>query len=190
MFLETISCMFPPLCDLMFSSCIISRSFWLCENPSPAPKTILVAQVLQGRLPIHVLLPGLPSCQKKGGKPPGLLKPLPDPTQPWAVVTMDFITDVPPCKGKDTTLVVVDSFSKQVHFIPCAGLPAAKKLARLFLQNIAKLHRFPDKVVSDHGSQLMANFWREFLALTGIDRGLSSSHHPQTDGQTECLNQV
>lgn len=61
-----------------------------------------------------------------GGKSSGLLKPLPTPTQPWSVVSMDFITDKSSSKGKTVIWVVVDSFSKQAHFIPCTGLPTIK----------------------------------------------------------------
>lgn len=127
---------------------------------------------------------------KHRGEPLGLLRPLTTPSRPWSVVSMDFITDLPPSKGKDTILVVVDSFSKQAHFVRCAGLPSAKTLAKLFLNHVIRLHSFLDKVVSDRSSQSVANFWWEFLEMTSIDGALSSNHHQQTDGQTERVNQV
>lgn len=99
---------------------------------------------------------------------------------------MDFITDLPPSKGKMVLWVGVDMFSKQAHFVPCASLTSAKALAKLFLSHIFKLHGFPETVVSDRGSALIANFWKEFLQLVGVQWWLSSSYHPQS----EHLNQI
>lgn len=85
---------------------------------------------------------------------------------------------------------VVDAFFKQAHFISCCKLPTAKELAQLFIYHVVRLHSFPDKIVSDGGSQFMANFLKEFLQLGGIQQGLSSAYHPQTDGQTERTNAI
>lgn len=103
---------------------------------------------------------------------------------------MDFITDLPTSKGKTVLWVVVDTFSKQSHFVPCASLPSAKALAKLFLSHMFKLHGFPETIVSDRGCMFVANFWREFLEIVGVQRWLSSRYHPQTDGESERLNQI
>lgn len=58
------------------------------------------------------------------------------------------------------------------------------------MHNTVKLHSFLDKVISDRGSQFIAKFWQEFLKLTGVEQGLSTVYHPQTDGQTEKTNQL
>lgn len=150
---------------------------------------VQVARLPQGYLLICLLLSDL--LKNRGeGKPPGLLKPFSTPSHPLAVLTMDFVTYLPLCKGGNTILVVVDAFSKQAHFVLCVELPSAKTLAKLFLHHVVKLHHFLERMISNHGTQFVASFWLEFLTLAGIERVLSSSHYPQTDGQTERVNQM
>lgn len=93
-----------------------------------------------------------------------------------------------PCKGKDTILLVLDTFSKQVRFIPCLGLPLAKQLACVFMQHAVKLHYFPDKIISDWEGQFIVKFWWEFLILAGVEQGLRLGYHPKTDDQSERVN--
>lgn len=102
-------------------------------------------------------------AKNRGGKPQGLLQPLPTPTRLWLMRTMDFIMYLPLSKGKTVIWVVVDSFSKQAHYISCASMPTAKGLARLFMHHMVRLHGFPDKIISHRGSQFITNFWQEFL---------------------------
>lgn len=108
---------------------------------------------------------------------PGLLRPLPVPTRPWSDVSLDFVTGLPLSQGNTTILTIVDRFSKLVHFVEVA------------LSNVFRLHGFPKDVVSDRGPQFVSKFWKEFCALLGATVSLSSGHHPQSNGQTERLNQ-
>uniref|UniRef100_A0A803JGD3 Integrase catalytic domain-containing protein n=1 Tax=Xenopus tropicalis TaxID=8364 RepID=A0A803JGD3_XENTR len=102
---------------------------------------------------------------------------------------MDFIVDLPPSQGKTVIWVVVDRFSKMSHFIPLPHLPSAKSLADLFVSNIFRLHGFPINIVSDRGVQFVSKFWRAFCSLVGIELSFSTAYHPQTNGQTERVNQ-
>lgn len=86
--------------------------------------------------------------------------------------------------------VVVDLFSKRAHFIPCTSIPTAKKLAKLFLQHVYRLHGAPKRIISDRGPQFTSKFWKQFTTLIGSTQALSSSFHPQTDGSTEILNSL
>uniref|UniRef100_A0A803TJ20 Gypsy retrotransposon integrase-like protein 1 n=1 Tax=Anolis carolinensis TaxID=28377 RepID=A0A803TJ20_ANOCA len=132
-----------------------------------------------------------PTCQRfktRRENPSGLLHPLPTPSRPWEIISADFITDLPPSLGFTTILVVVDLFTKMAHFIPCEGLPTAKETTDLFLQHVFRLHGLPKSLVTDRGSQFTSRFWRALQKLLGIDSRLSSAHHPQMDGQTECTN--
>src|SRR3981189_2744602 len=61
--------------------------------------------------------------------------------------------------------------------------------ARLFLRHVWKLHGLPDAVISDRGPQFIADFTRELYRLLGIKRSTSTAYHPQSDGQTERVNQ-
>ncbi|KAK9395552.1 hypothetical protein NXF25_018913 [Crotalus adamanteus] len=67
------------------------------------------------------------------GKPMGLLQSVADPNQPWQDIGTDFIVELPEVRGYTVIWTVVDLFSKQAHFIPCKGLPSAKRLAKMFL---------------------------------------------------------
>ena len=65
---------------------------------------------------------------------------------------------------------------------------SAKKIAEVFCKNIYKLHGFPKIIVSDRDAKFTSNFWREFCKQIGITLNMSSTYHPQTDGQTELVN--
>jgi hypothetical protein len=123
-------------------------------------------------------------------RPYGLLHPLPIPSRPWASLSMDFITDLPRVGDHDTVLVVVDRFSKMAHFVPCSKTISGEETAALFLKNVVRLHGLPEDVTSDRGPQFISHFWRRLLQTFGTSVNLSTAHHPQTDGQTERVNQI
>uniref|UniRef100_A0A8C5MDR7 Gypsy retrotransposon integrase-like protein 1 n=1 Tax=Leptobrachium leishanense TaxID=445787 RepID=A0A8C5MDR7_9ANUR len=123
-------------------------------------------------------------------KTAGLLCPLPVPNRPWTQLTMDFIVDLPPSKGFNTIMVVVDRLTKMAHFIPNKKLPTARETASLFFTHIFRLHGIPDTMTTDRGTQFTSKFWKAFCSLLHIQRNLSSSFHPQTNGQTERVNQI
>jgi len=91
--------------------------------------------------------------------------------------------------GKDAVLVVCDRLSKMMHFVATTEGTTAEGLARLFRNNVWKLHRLPESVVSDRGSQFAAELTKELNKMSGIQTKLSMAFHPQTDGQTERMNQ-
>jgi len=86
-------------------------------------------------------------------------------------------------------MTVVDSVSKQAHFIPTHTTVTAEGAARLFLHQVWKLHSLPKCVISDCRPQFIARFARELYCLLGIKLASSIAWHPQSDGQTECVNQ-
>jgi hypothetical protein len=97
---------------------------------------------------------------------------------------------LPECEGKNALLVVVDYFSKGAHFIPCTNEENAGSTARLFLDNVWKLHGTPRETISDRGTQFNNHFMERLYKLLGISPSFSTVYHPQTDGQTERINQV
>ena len=70
----------------------------------------------------------------------GKLKLSKIPEKPWTHLTVDFITKLPVVAGKDTILVVYDRLSKMTHFVAATEETLAEGLARLFRDNVWKLH--------------------------------------------------
>lgn len=120
---------------------------------------------------------------------PGLLQPLEVPDQAWTHLSMDFIEGLPKSDGKNVILVVIDRFSKYAHFIALAHPYTAPSVAKIFLDNIVKLHGLPSSIVTDRDPIFTGLFWKELFKLLGVDLCYSSAYHPQSDGQTERLNQ-
>ena len=75
------------------------------------------------------------------------------------------------------------------HFVPTTERTSAEGLARLFRDNIWKLHGLPDSIISDRGPQFAAGIMKELNCILGIKTKLSTAFHPQTDGQMERMNQ-
>jgi hypothetical protein len=122
-------------------------------------------------------------------RPVGHLQPTETPKEPWKRISVDFVVGLPDSHGYDATMNVVCTLSKQAHFIKTTGTIDALGTARLYRDNVWKLHGLPDEVICDRGPQFVAEFTRELHRLLGIKSLLSTSHHPQTDGQTERVNQ-
>ncbi|XBJ04555.1 hypothetical protein VPH35_023472 [Triticum aestivum] len=122
-------------------------------------------------------------------KLPGLLNPLPIPDEPWSLVSMDFVEGLPKSGSYNTILVVIDKYTKFGHFIPLAHPYSALQVAQLFYNHIYKLHGLPSGIISDRDKVFTSNVWQSLFKMTDVKMNMSSAHHPQTDGQTEKLNQ-
>jgi len=124
-------------------------------------------------------------------RPAGLLQPLTIPSGKWEDISMDFIVGLPKtAKGYDSIWVVVDRFTKSAHFIPVKTGYKSHQYAELYIARIVSLHGIPKTIISDRGSQFVARFWEQLHAALGTQLIRSSAYHPQTDGQTERINQI
>ena len=101
---------------------------------------------------------------------------------------MNFITKLLIVVRKDAILVVCNMLSKMTHFVATTERMSAEKLARLFRDNVWKLHRLLESIVLDRIPQFAAKMIKELNRMLEIQTKLSMLYHPQTDGQTERIN--
>ena len=134
------------------------------------------------------------SCQRSKPAPwktKRLLQPLPIPTDRWEEVSMDFVTGLPVTpSGFDAVLVIVDRLSKWAYYVPTETTDDAKLTAEQYHENVFVRHGMPRRIISDRDGRFISNFWDELCKAMGTHLGMSTSRHPQTDGQTERVNRV
>lgn len=137
------------------------------------------------------------TCQTRKTSPTkqyGKNHPLPTPTAPWDQVSMDFLVNLPSSSLNDqkfnSLFVVVDMLSKQAHLIPTTTNVKAEGVAKLYFDQIYRLHGLPRAIVSDRDTKFTGAFWRTLQKMVGTDLMMSTTDHPQTDGQTERTNRT
>ena len=124
-------------------------------------------------------------------RPADLLQPLTIPSEKWEDISMDFIVGLPKtAKGYDSIWVVVDRLTKSAHFIQVKTGYKSHQYAELYIARVVSLQGVPKTIISDRGSQFVARFWEQLQASLGTQLIRSSGYHPQTDGQTERINQI
>ena len=118
------------------------------------------------------------------------LEPLEVHYQPWSSISMDWIIDLPELNGYTQIQVIVDRFTKMVHLIPLLKWVITKDIAKIFLQQIWKLHRLPTDIVSNRDTKLTFHFWQVLMYMLDVKSKLSTAFHPETDGKTERVKQT
>ena len=103
---------------------------------------------------------------------------------------MDFIKGLPLSNGFDTILVIVCHLSKMGLFIPTVRDIDAKDLAMIFLVHVFSKHGTLTDIISDRGKHFISQFWRSLCQLLDIKANLFTAYHPETNGQTERVNQI
>ena len=103
-------------------------------------------------------------------------------------MTVDFIIKLPLVVEKDVILIVCSRLSKMTHFITTMEETSAEKLSRLFRDNVWKLHRLLESIISDRGPHFIVELTKELNKMLGIEMKLSISFHLQTNGQTKQMN--
>lgn len=139
---------------------------------------------------------GCESCQRNNPsnqKPYGFLQSLPAPQAPFRHLTLDFIGPLPPCQVRDYRfrfiLQVVDRLTKRVWIIAMERL-TARETAEAFLNHVVRFAGLPDSLVSDQGRSFIDQTWKDICSRLKITHHLSTTYHPQTDGQTERANKT
>ena len=99
------------------------------------------------------------------------------PEKPWMHLTVDFIIKLPVVVGKDAILVICDKLSKMTHFVATTEETSVEGLARLFRDNVWKLHSLPESVVSDRGPQFVVELTKELNKMLEIETRLLIVFH-------------
>ena len=129
-------------------------------------------------------------------KPYGQLQPLPVPQRPWESISFDLITKLPQSREPvtrtmyDSIFVGVDRLTKFAYFLPFKEASSAEDLSYTMMRFIACNHGLPGEMVSDRGNTFVSKFWKALTARLGTNHKASTAYHPQTDGQTERINQI
>jgi hypothetical protein len=124
-------------------------------------------------------------------KSAGVLQPLSIPMWKWDDISMNFIVGLPMmARKKDSIWVIVDRLTKTAHFIAVHTTYSVQQYAKLYMDHIIRLHGITKTIISDRGTQFVARFWEQLHECLGTKLIRSSSYHPQTDGQTERINQI
>jgi hypothetical protein len=134
---------------------------------------------------VELFVSECPVCQRAKGehcKYPGILQPLPILDMAWSHISLDFVEGLPKSHEKDVIMVVVDRLTKYSHFIALSHPYNAQLIVHLFIDNIVKLHGFPNVIVSDRDAIFTSDLWKTLFNAMKVQLNFSSAHHPQTDG--------
>lgn len=121
--------------------------------------------------------------------PAGLLQSLSTPWCPWSHIALDFVTGLPLSERNAIIMTVVDRFPRSAHFVPLLKLPSAE-MGYLLAQHVFCFHRLPKDIISDRGLQFTFRVWCSFCVALKAIMSLSSFYYPQSNGQTERMNQI
>jgi hypothetical protein len=134
-----------------------------------------------------------PQCQlnkHQTKKPAGELSSLPVPTRPFEYMSVDLMVELPFSKGYNAIVIFVDMLTKMAHFVPTVTTVDASQLANIYMSNIYKLHGISRVIISDRDPKFTSSIWQNLFKQLGTKLNISTSYHPQTDGQSERVIQV
>ncbi|GJV93314.1 putative reverse transcriptase domain-containing protein [Tanacetum coccineum] len=107
-------------------------------------------------------------------------------TYKWENITMDFVTKLPKTpSGQDTIWVIVDRLTKFAYFLPMKETDSIDKLTRQYLKEVVSRHGVPVLIISDRDSKFTSHFWKSLNESLSTQLDISTTYHPQTDGQSE-----
>jgi hypothetical protein len=135
---------------------------------------------------------GCATCQRikpRRGAAKTPLHPLDPPSRPWERISLDLIGPLPESNGYNAILVIVDSFSKMIKLEPTTITLTAEGFAKLLRKRVFRAHGLPKRIIHDRDPRFMAKYIAELWRILGIRSNPSTAYHPQTDGQTERVNQ-
>ncbi|GJS23828.1 putative reverse transcriptase domain-containing protein [Tanacetum coccineum] len=154
--------------------CLNGKSWLPCYGDL---RTVIMHESYKSKYSIHSGFEKMPS---------GLLVQHDIPQWKWDNITMDFVTKLPKSsQGYDTIWVIVDRLTKSAIFVPMRETDPMDKLARMYLKEVVTRHGIPLSIICDHDPRFTSNFWRSLQNALGTSLDMSTTYHPQTDGQSE-----
>ena len=122
--------------------------------------------------------------------PPPYKINVPPTAQPFEIVAMDLITQLPNSHGHDAILTIVDhGCTRAALFLPCTTNVTGEGIAKLYLDNVYRWFGIPSKIILDRDPRFTSHFSTSLCQRLGIDQNISTAYHPQTDGLSERKNQ-
>ena len=141
---------------------------------------------------IKLYVSGCDACQRAKPNRQKLAAPLhpnETPTRPWEIISWDLIGPLPLSNNCDAILVIVDRLTKRMILEATNMELTSEGVARVLRDRVFRDHGLPSKIICDRDPRFVSKFMKEFFRLVGIEGNPSTAYHPQTDGQTERVNQ-
>ena len=127
-------------------------------------------------------------------RPYGEAQALRIPDRLWQELTMDMITDLPLSEHDgqkyDAILVIVDRYTKMNLYVPTTKRCTSVELAQILMERVVRQYGVPAGLLTDRGPIFTSQYWSDFAYEAHVKHKLSTAFHPQTDGQTERMNQT
>ena len=124
----------------------------------------------------------------------GVMHPVPIPSRRFGTISVDFVTGLPTSySGHDAVMTITDKYSKVVRLVPMKfgdSASASKRIARLFVDNWWRDRGIPTRIISDRDVRFTSSWWEEFVKLIGSKAAMTTSYHPQANGQAENTNRT
>ena len=111
------------------------------------------------------------------------------PEGPWQDISIDMIGPLSKSNEMDAILVIMDRFTKIIRLKAMMTNISSEGVAKIYRDKIWKIHGIPKMILSDCGLQFASKFMEDFTRILGTKRKLSTAYHPQTNRQTERINQ-
>ena len=142
---------------------------------------------------VQTYVNGCETCQRtKSHRIPSKtpLHPFDPPSRPWEVITVDLVGPLPECQGYNAILTIVDWSTKATKFEPTHLELTSEGFAKILRDRVVRDHGLPRRIIHDRDTCFMSKYMTDLFRLLGTKQNPSTAYHPQTDGQTERMNQT
>jgi RNase H-like domain found in reverse transcriptase/Reverse transcriptase (RNA-dependent DNA polymerase)/Integrase zinc binding domain/Chromo (CHRromatin Organisation MOdifier) domain len=141
---------------------------------------------------LKIYIASCPICQRSKParhKPYGELQPIPIPSHPFQVISIDFVTALPVAHRYDSIATITCKYTKFIRIVPGQETWTAEQWATAFFDGVVRHHLLPKVIVSDRDAKFTGLFWKHLLQKCRIKSHMTAAYHPSADGQAERTNQ-